>query len=130
MSTAPATLDDAFKSVQFSADHAITQSDFTSAAVAPGVRLMRERRRATRTRACSPSASPTPRSARAPTSGADFGPVRVSGTITLKITVHVAGAVDWGGVKSFEASETTTVSSDLKASVTKELSFDQEKTLA
>ena len=129
VTTAPATLEDVFTSVQFRAAHAITQSDFKSAAVAPGVRLVRSRAVDPDSRlltfrltdaAISQSAS----------LAADFGPVRLSGTITLKITVHVAGAVSWGRVSSFEASETTTVSSDLRASVTQELSFKQERTLA
>ena len=67
VTTEPATLDEVFKSAQFSASHAITQSDFTSAAVAPGVRLMQSVV-VRPTRACSPSASPTSTSARAPTS--------------------------------------------------------------
>ena len=130
MTTAPATLEDVFTSVQFSASHAITQSDFKSAAVAPGVRLVRYR--AVRPRLAPAHLPPQRRrrSARAPASRPTSVRSRLSGTITLKITVHVAGAVSWGKVTSFETSETTTVSSDLKASVTKELSFKQEKTLA
>jgi hypothetical protein len=129
VSTAPATLDEVFKSAQFSADHPITQSDFTDASVAPGVRLMQSLVVRPDTRLLTFRLVDVGVSKSADI-GADFGPVAVSGTITLKITVHVAGAVDWGGVKSFETSETTTVSSDLKASVTKELSFEAEKTLA
>jgi uncharacterized protein YfaP (DUF2135 family) len=130
VTTTPATLDEVFTSAQFSADHPITQGDFTgSANVAPGVRLMRSRvvRPSTRLLTFRLADVSVSKSAGLST---DFGPVNVSGTITLKITVHVSGAVGWGGVKSFAAGETSTVSSDLKASVTKDLSFSEERTLA
>jgi hypothetical protein len=130
VTTGPATLDEVFTSAQFSADHPITQSDFTgSANVAPGVRLMRSRVVRPDTRLLTFRLADASVSKTAGLS-TDFGPVKVDGTITLKITVHVSGAIGWNGVKSFAASETSTVSSDLKASVTKQLSFSEERTLA
>ena len=129
--TEAAYLEDALECAQFSADHAITESDFTDAATTatPGVKLVRSRADGRDSRLLTFRLTDVGIS-KSWGLGADLGPVSVSGTITLRITVHVSGDVSWGEVKSFVASETTTVSTDLKASVTQELSFTKEKTLA
>ena len=130
VTTAPVTLDQLFTSAQFSASHPLTQSDFTgSPRLAPGVRLLRSVVVRPGTRLLSLQLRDVGITEQEGLD-TDFGPVKVSGTITLSITVHVAGAIGWGGVKSFETSETTTVGSDLDASVTDELGFANEKTLA
>lgn len=127
VTTTPATLDQVFTSAQFSADHALTQSDFTGTRVAPGVRLVRSRAQRPDLLTFRLKNVNITKSADL---SSNLGPVTVSGTITLSITVHVAAAIGRGGVKSFQTSETSTVSSDLKASVTKDVGLSKEQTVA
>jgi hypothetical protein len=134
VSTAPATLEDTFKSAEFAADHTITQSDFQSAQVAPGVRLLRNLAAGPDSRLLTFRLTDIGVS-RSQDLSANLGPLTVSGTITLSITVHVAGTIGAGAgglptVKSFTTSETNMISSDLQASMTADGSCSAEKTLA
>ena len=120
-----AYLEDALSCASFSVDHPISQSDFLSDTTAvPGMRLVRSRANGdARLLTFALRDVTLDRSAEL---DSDFGPVTISGTITLRITIHVSGSVSWNKVTHFEASETTTVSSDLRASVTKGVGFDKE----
>ena len=129
VSTEAAALEDAIENGEFSVDHAIKASDFTDAALKErGVTVVRAR-----------AGAPDPTLitlrfknvdiARDWTLTGYVGPVTVSGTITLRITVHVEGKVSWGQVKSFEVGYQTTVTSDLRAEVGSNDTFGASKTL-
>ncbi|HOU91906.1 MAG TPA: FG-GAP-like repeat-containing protein, partial [Polyangiaceae bacterium] len=128
--TAPATLEDALSCGQFAADHELREDDFlTPVSGNAGVRLVRSRvlgadRRLLTFRLTDVGIGT------GWDLGADLGPVSVSGTITVRITVHVAGKLSFRSVKYFVASETTTVASDLRATASAGASFADERTLA
>jgi hypothetical protein len=134
VTTSPATLEDAISEGEFSVEHTIRESDFADAVVStPGVTLVQSRADGKDSRLITLRLRDVDISKRW-SLDSGLGPVTVSGTITLKVTVHVSGKVGLGKwnvptVTRFNVSETTTVSSDLRASVGGEASFGSERTL-